>query len=1198
MITSSLGLPSLSSIGLSFNNIKKLLSDTSPEETIELRDVSLQTATYNKVIPEVFGQIRMAGNIIWSTDIVKTNIYHPQKVHLFSATEEAYTEYYARASFAIAICKGKVDCIKNIYANGVPINITAYKIKIYLGTEDQPQDETIKSYLGADIPAFRDLCYVVFTDFPLEEFNNSIPNFTFDIVRTQEFQEENCMENLVKSMIMIPGSGEFVYDTEVQKKINGKYIMGEFYKTEKDTILNKHTSLSHTDAVESLNDMCKTFPNVDYVSLVVCWFCNNLNCGEAKIYPACEYHGCKVEPEGWSVAGTSRNDARIIGKDAEGNIRYGGTPSDASVLRYVKEIKNRGLKVCLYPMLMVDTENKPWRGHITGKANDVYSFFNKTDGYNNFIKHYVNLLNGYIDSVIIASEMVGMTKIVDENGNYPSVNEICNLATSIKSMVGDNVKIIYAGDWSEYHHDGRGYYNLDKIWACNAVDYIGIDAYFPLTDKTTTTYDKEEIKNGWRNGEGYDFYYTDENRTTKAPLSPEWAWKNVEYFWSHYHYNPDGMRTEWVPKSKKIWFTEYGFPSVDCCTNQPNVFYSPNSFDSAFPRMSKGIMDFKAQRVAITATEEAWQNSECVERLFLYTWDARPYPYYPNLTDVWSDGGIWKYGHFLNGKAGIATLANVIKYLCYKLNLKDEDINVSKLEDDLFNGYLIDDNKSILNHLRNLAGAFNFDTYLEDGKLCFKSLKNTKTHIITEDELIIDTDTGKVCFEAETIASPSILSSVSLLFLDIEREYTTSTANANDNSKHTNSYKISVPMPLNLSQAQELAWRILTNLNTQTTSFIFELPITHLNISPLDTISIKVDGVDYLIRVKNISIIDSTKIKIIGISMIANDNILSSLDYSNILLDGKTSNKPSQIATTNIKLFELYNIDDSVKNDLLTIHCAVWSDDDNWQGATLYYSTDNGESYDFLSFISAESCIGKLVNISNNNNDLTANIIDTTTKLHIILTNENEKLKSITDEQFSQLKNIILVGKEIIAFRDVVKIADNEFELSYLLRGRFNTDNEINNHFANEDVCLIDNDIKHIQLPLSYIGKSIQFKAVSVNDTLENTGISTTSITGNSLLNFETKNLDITKMKNGDIRLSFSPRKNYKINITSYQDVAIITNLVCLKIYNKQTKMLLRTINIENKNYFIYSTQMQIEDFGETILPDKIEFSAKSIINI
>ena len=44
--------------------------------------------------------------------------------------------------------------------------------------------------------------------------------------------------------------------------------------------------------------------------------------------------------------------------------------------------------------------------------------------------------------------------------------------------------------------------------------------------------------------------------------------------------------------------------------------------------------------------------------------------------------------------------------------------------------------------------------------------------------------------------------------------------------------------------------------------------------------------------------------------------------------------------------------------------------------------------------------------------------------------------------------------------------------------------------------------------------------------------------------------------------------------------------------------MLLRTINIENQNYFIYSKQMQIEDFGETILPDKIEFTAKSVVKI
>ena len=139
----------------------------------------------------------------------------------------------------------------------------------------------------------------------------------------------------------------------------------------------------------------------------------------------------------------------------------------------------------------------------------------------------------------------------------------------------------------------------------------------------------------------------------------------MEWFWKNEHYNSNGTQTEWIPKSKKIWFTEYGFPSVDCCTNQPNVFYSVGSLDSAFPRHSSGNMDFKAQRIAIKATELAWQNSDFVENKFLYTWDARPYPYFPNLSNVWADAGCWKYGHFLNGKSGSSMLSNVIAYLCH-----------------------------------------------------------------------------------------------------------------------------------------------------------------------------------------------------------------------------------------------------------------------------------------------------------------------------------------------------------------------------------------------------------------------------------------------------------------------------------------------------------------------------------------------------
>lgn len=142
-------------------------------------------------------------------------------------------------------------------------------------------------------------------------------------------------------------------------------------------------------------------------------------------------------------------------------------------------------------------------------------------------------------------------------------------------------------DWSEYHHTDGGWYNLDPLWASSNIDFIGIDAYFPLTDVPYSSYDIDTVKAGWTSGEGYDWYYSDPARTVQSPLSPPYAWKNIEWFWNNTHTNPGGGNNGLTPQMKKIWFTEYGFPSVDACTNQPNVFYDPNTTSSALPYYSR-----------------------------------------------------------------------------------------------------------------------------------------------------------------------------------------------------------------------------------------------------------------------------------------------------------------------------------------------------------------------------------------------------------------------------------------------------------------------------------------------------------------------------------------------------------------------------------------------------------------------------------
>ena len=468
------------------------------------------------------------------------------------------------------------------------------------------------------------------------------------------YSTNDKVENLISGITMIPGSGEFVYDTVIQEKIEGTFFLDVFRETSKSYI-NYHNSEGKSNALVSLDKLQQNIPNLKYISLTCNWFGDNIDANLCNVYPAVEYHSefpNETAPNLWSVAGQSRQSAREIGRDIDGNIRFGGTPTDQSILRFIDDINRRGIKVCFYPILMMDIDMKPWRGRLTGNANDISNFFTKPNGYNQYILHYANLVKGKVSAFIIGSEMIGLTKVRATDGSYPAVDRLCDLALQVKAILGSSVKITYAADWSEYHHTSGGYYNLDKLWANPNIDVIGIDAYFPITNSLESTYDLQVLQDGWTSGEGWDYYYSDSiNKTNPIMFADsKYAWKNIKYWYQNNHYDPDGVQTPWVPISKPIWFTEYGFPSIDCASNQPNMFYDPRVLDSGIPTHSNGRVDNMAQYMAVLATEEKWKGSDIVQQKMLWTWDARPYPIYPLRNDIWSDSISWSYGHWVSGK--------------------------------------------------------------------------------------------------------------------------------------------------------------------------------------------------------------------------------------------------------------------------------------------------------------------------------------------------------------------------------------------------------------------------------------------------------------------------------------------------------------------------------------------------------------------
>ena len=63
---------------------------------------------------------------------------------------------------------------------------------------------------------------------------------------------------------------------------------------------------------------------------------------------------------------------------------------------------------------------------------------------------------------------------------------LAGLAQEAKDLLGAGTKISYSADWTEYGaHSlpgGELRFPLDPLWASPAVDFIGLDAYWPLSD--------------------------------------------------------------------------------------------------------------------------------------------------------------------------------------------------------------------------------------------------------------------------------------------------------------------------------------------------------------------------------------------------------------------------------------------------------------------------------------------------------------------------------------------------------------------------------------------------------------------------------------------------------------------------------------------------------------------------------------------
>lgn len=751
-----------------------------------LEGLNVQTSTEGAFVPIIYGRMRLSGQVIWMGPVTET-----ARSSGGGKGGPELTEYQNAASFAVALCEGPISGVGRIWANGEILSHDAAVMRLHTGREDQAPDPLIEAVEGS-APAYRGLAYMVFEDLPLDGFGARLPNLSFEVLGAGADQSEAPqLEQLVQGVCLIPASGEFAYATEP--------VFREVREGE-ERAENVHTSRAFTNLDAALDDMEARLPNVRSVALVTSWFGTDLRCDQCRIRPGVETREKRTRPLSWRVAGLDRASAHQVSQKDDAPV-YGGTPSDDTVIACIRALKQRGYEVTLYPFILMDipgetlTEDPhgggfqpayPWRGRISSSpapgqpgspdqsatataqvdaffggarasdfslSGDEVRYSGAEDwGFDRFILHHAMLAKaaGGVESLLIGSEMVALNQVRSSRTTYPAVERLKALASEVRALVGPDVKLSYAADWSEYAghapSDGSGdrLFHLDPLWADPDVDYIGIDWYGPLSDwregeahadaAAGSIHDRAYLSANVEGGEGGDWYYAsdaDRQAQSRTPISDGaygedwiWAYKRLPDWWSNAHHDRvDGVRasmpTDWAPGLKPIRFVELGCPAVDKGSNQPNVFLDPKSMESAAPHFSTGARDDMIQRRYIETLLDYWAPEQgrnpvspayggpmldCA-RSHVWCWDGRPFPEFPTREDVWSDGGNWRRGHWLTGRAGQSSLGAVVQDVARRAGL--EPLDVSML-DGVLAGFMIDRPQRARDVIATLATVFGF----------------------------------------------------------------------------------------------------------------------------------------------------------------------------------------------------------------------------------------------------------------------------------------------------------------------------------------------------------------------------------------------------------------------------------------------------------------------------------------------------------
>ncbi|HAH10097.1 MAG TPA: hypothetical protein DCL48_08355, partial [Alphaproteobacteria bacterium] len=322
--------------------------------------------------------------------------------------------------------------------------------------------------------------------------------------------------------------------------------------------------------------------------------------------------------------------------------------------------------------------------------------------------------------------------------------------------------------------------------------------------------------------------------------------------------------TAWTAQSKPFWLTELGCPAVDKGANQPNVFYDPKSSESALPFFSSGRRDDVIQRQYIQAMLDYWDpvagNNPVsgvyggrmidMARVFVWAWDARPYPEFPSRAEIWSDSGNWERGHWINGRMGLVPVGDAASELCAQAGITDAD--TAEVSETL-TGFVVNDTAPPRAALEALGSAYHLDLFESAGTIRIRPKGRPPVSTIAESDLALsegDAERFEVTRAQETDLPPA----VRVAYSDAWANYRAGLAEARRPAASGQRIaRLNLDLVLESAQAQGIADRLLAQAWASRETVRFALAPSKLALEPGDTLSWAVSSPSHMLTVTDLT---------------------------------------------------------------------------------------------------------------------------------------------------------------------------------------------------------------------------------------------------------------------------------------------------------------------------------------------------------